>query len=153
MVSRRQRGELLLTRAARDEAAAAARLGAGAGAAAAAPSSSAAAVALVRVRLPDGCSLEGRFGAHEPYPESVREFVRAALREQRIPFELSAPPPRQEAGGGRKRGAAVASAPKTVRDAGLCPSAVLNFRGEGAAALASSGALLKDEVLRGGSWA
>jgi UBX domain-containing protein 6 len=141
LVARRQRGELLLTRAARE---AAARGGGGG------PAAAASTTALVRIRLPDGCSLEGRFGAGEPY-EAVREFVRAALREPRMAFELRGPT-------GADKQPATTKPTETVREAGLCPSAVLNFRpllagGGGAVALASSGVLLKDEVLSGGSWA
>ena len=125
MAARRARGELLLTRAARQR-----LLEGGSGAASAS-------VAVVRVRLPDGCALEGRFGGGEPV-KRVREFVRAALREEGLPFDLAGP-------------AALAGA-TTVRGAGLCPSTLLNFRARGAAALASSAALLRDEVLGGESW-
>ncbi|GBF95354.1 hypothetical protein Rsub_07782 [Raphidocelis subcapitata] len=74
--------------------------------------------AAVRVRFPEGLQLEAQFGAAEPL-EAVYAAVAACLRAPAPRFELIAPPPDRRPlprAGGR------------VGDAGLAPSALLNFR-------------------------
>ncbi|EDL23710.1 UBX domain containing 1, isoform CRA_b [Mus musculus] len=72
--------------------------------------------ALVRVRLPDGCLLQGTFYAREKLSALFR-FVREALQNDWLPFEL-------RASGGQKLEENEALA---LNECGLVPSALLTF--------------------------
>ncbi|GAB1301214.1 UBX domain-containing protein 6 [Apodemus speciosus] len=72
--------------------------------------------ALLRVRLPDGCILQGTFYARERLSVLFR-FVREALQNDWLPFEL-------RASGGQKLEDSEALA---LNECGLVPSALLTF--------------------------
>lgn len=72
--------------------------------------------ALLRVRLPDGCLLQGTFYARERLP-ALFEFVREALQEHWLPFELLA-------SGGQKL---AEDENVALNECGLVPSALLTF--------------------------
>uniref|UniRef100_A0A8C6RS04 UBX domain-containing protein 6 n=1 Tax=Nannospalax galili TaxID=1026970 RepID=A0A8C6RS04_NANGA len=72
--------------------------------------------ALLRVRLPDGCLLQGTFYARERLP-ALFEFVREALQEHWLPFELLAL-------GGQKL---AEDENVALNECGLVPSALLTF--------------------------
>ncbi|XP_021488567.1 UBX domain-containing protein 6 [Meriones unguiculatus] len=72
--------------------------------------------ALLRVRLPDGCLLQGTFYARERLPALFR-FVREALQNDWLPFEL-------RASGGQKL---VEDEALALNECGLVPSALLTF--------------------------
>ncbi|KAM5239221.1 UBX domain-containing protein 6 [Ctenodactylus gundi] len=71
---------------------------------------------LLRVRLPDGCLLQGTFYARERLP-ALYEFVRGALDSDWLPFELLA-------SGGQKL---VEDESVALNECGLVPSALLTF--------------------------
>ncbi|XP_036027286.1 UBX domain-containing protein 6 [Onychomys torridus] len=72
--------------------------------------------ALLRVRLPDGCLLQGTFYARERLP-MIFQFVREALQNDWLPFEL-------RASGGQKL---VEDQALALNECGLVPSALLTF--------------------------
>ena len=83
-------------------------------------------------------TLEGMFAATEPV-ESVADFVRSNLRDAERAFYLHTVP-------GGQRLAGPGGATRTLRDAGLAPSAVVHMAWE--SAVAESGApVLSDAAL------
>uniref|UniRef100_A0A8I3WE01 UBX domain-containing protein 6 n=1 Tax=Callithrix jacchus TaxID=9483 RepID=A0A8I3WE01_CALJA len=97
---------------------------------------------LLRVRLPDGCLLQGTFYARERL-EAVYGFVREALQHDWLPFELLA-------SGGQKLSEDENPA---LNECGLVPSALLTFSWDVAvledikAAGAEPDSILKPELL------
>nr|XP_044991358.1 UBX domain-containing protein 6 isoform X2 [Jaculus jaculus] len=71
---------------------------------------------LLRVRLPDGCLLQGTFYARERLP-ALFEFVREALQNDWLPFDLLA-------SGGQKL---AQDQDVALNECGLVPSALLTF--------------------------
>lgn len=97
---------------------------------------------LLRVRLPDGCLLQGTFYARERL-SALFEFVREALQSDWLPFELLA-------SGGQKLQEEENLA---LNECGLVPSALLTFSWDAAvlkdikAAGAEPNSILKPELL------
>ncbi|MBZ3873969.1 UBX domain-containing protein 6 [Sciurus carolinensis] len=98
---------------------------------------------LLRVRLPDGCLLQGTFYARERL-SALYEFVREALQSDWLPFELLA-------SGGQKL---LEEENLALNECGLVPSALLTFSWDAAvlediraAGAEPSSSILKPELL------
>ncbi|XP_015359126.1 UBX domain-containing protein 6 isoform X2 [Marmota marmota marmota] len=98
---------------------------------------------LLRIRLPDGCLLQGTFYARERL-SSLYEFVREALQNDWLPFELLA-------SGGQKL---LEEENLALNECGLVPSALLTFSWDAAvledikaAGAEPNSSILKPELL------
>ncbi|XP_021100686.1 UBX domain-containing protein 6 isoform X3 [Heterocephalus glaber] len=94
---------------------------------------------VLRVRLPDGCLLQGTFYARERL-SALYEFIRGALQSDWLPFELLA-------SGGQKL---VEDENVALNECGLVPSALLTFSWDAAVVedIRAAGAELDSSILK-----